>query len=434
MEGLARQRIAAGEQEAALGAFDLVFSADSFSRATGFYDGNVLGGKATQPLRSMGADVYGQYRISTGDFPLYEDGNFTNRGGQAKIGILFSLLRDRDIDKRRFAQSDARFALRDADFELLLTQIGVQRRASVAYWKWVAAGAALRIYEDLLRNAEQRDAGLRKQLEQGAIARIYLTENQQNITRRQSFVAGAQRDFEKAANALAFYYRDTDGRPTLARPVQLPPELPLASTAALTGAARIEDTLARRPEVQQLRNTIERANNRMQLKENALRPTLDMRVELAQGLGGVGEGGESRDATDTSIGLQFSVPLQRRAARARLKQARNELDALQLQQQQIEEQIEIEVRDIVLTLRYAAKLATLAQQEVSQSQELAVAEQRRFESGASDFFLVNVREQSVANVKVRAIAARLDAQVARTNLDAATIDLTRLGLAAGAEP
>lgn len=431
LEAMAKRRVAAGEQQAALGAFDLVFNADTYSRATGFYDGNVIGGKATQPLRPLGASVYSQYRLSTGDFPIYEDQNFTNKGGQVKLGVLFSLLQDRDIDQRRFAEADARFALRDADFDLLLTQVGVQQRASVAYWNWVASGRSLAVYEELLRIAERRDVGLRQQIAQGAVARIFLTENQQNITRRQSLVMSAERDLRQAANALALYYRDEDGQPLVAQRQALPKDIQIESASsvpALVDPTRIDDALARRPEVNQLRNAIERANNRMQLQENALRPRLDMRVELAQGLGGIGEGGESRDSTDTTIGLQFSVPLQRREARARLDQARAKLDALRFQRQQLEDQIELEVQDIVLSLRYAEQLAQLAELEVEQSLVLQVAEQRRFDSGASDFFLINLREQAVANAKVRAVAARLQTQIARANFDAATIDLERMGL------
>jgi hypothetical protein len=41
---------------------------------------------------------------------------------------------------------------------------------------------------------------------------------------------------------------------------------------------------------------------------------------------------------------------------------------------------------------------------------------------------VNVREQAVANVRVKAVAASLQTQIARINLDAATINLERLRL------
>lgn len=430
-EAIAKRRVAAGEQDAALGAFDVVLSADSYSWASGFYDGNIIGGKATQPLRSLGADVYGQYRISTGDFPIYQDENFTNLGGQAKVGVVFSLLRDRDIDKRRFAETDALFILRDADIEVLLTQIAVQQKAASSYWNWVAAGRALQIYRDLLSIAEERNVGLRKQLKQGAIAAIFVTENEQNITRRRYFVTQAERDFQQATVALSFYYRNSDGKTAIAGADRLPVELPLArvnDTAALTSDATIDEALRRRPEVASLQNAIDRAMNKMALLENDLKPSLDVTVELSDGLGGIGEGGSSRATTDTTIGLSFSVPLQRRAARARLDQARNKLDAMRLEQQRVEERIALEVQDLAISLRYAGELATLADQEVDQSQLLADAERKRFRSGASDFFVVNVREQTVANVQVRAVAARLETQLSRVNLDAATINLEPLGL------
>ncbi len=95
LESLAQRRAASGQALASQGAFDLVFSADGFSRATGFWDGSVIEGKATQALRPLGAQVFGSYRISDGRFPIYEDINFTNQAGELKVGLLFSLLRDR---------------------------------------------------------------------------------------------------------------------------------------------------------------------------------------------------------------------------------------------------------------------------------------------------------------------------------------------------
>ena len=162
-----------------------------------------------------------------------------------------------------------------------------------------------------------------------------------------------------------------------------------------------------RPEVRQVRTMIERALQRIRLSENNLKPKLDLRLEVAEGLGSVGEGGVSRDSTDTIVALNFSVPLQRREARARLSQSRAKLDALRLQQQQLEEQIDLELRAIALDLDFAEQLAELAALDVAQSRALEAAEINRFSGGASDFFLVNVREQEVASARIRAISAAL---------------------------
>ena len=143
LQGLAQRRVAEGRVTEARGAFDLVFSADSFGRVDGFYDGTVVEGVARKPLRPLGASIYSKYSVSDGKFPVYEDQYFTNNGGDLKVGVLFSLLRDRNIDARRFAETDSELALRQADLELLLTRVGVQQRALAAYWQWIATGQQL---------------------------------------------------------------------------------------------------------------------------------------------------------------------------------------------------------------------------------------------------------------------------------------------------
>ncbi|MEL6869507.1 MAG: TolC family protein [Pseudomonadota bacterium] len=412
----------------ARGAFDLQVGSEAFSRASGFYDGISVLGKAEQPIRDFGANVYGQYRISSGDFPIYEDVNFTNLGGQAKVGVVLSLLKDRDIDERRFALTDADLAIEGADFDVLISQISVQQSAAAAYWRWVAAGRRLAVFRDLLAIAEERDVGLRKEVESGARARFFLIENQQTITQRRGLVTAANRDYQLAANQLAMFWRDDEGVPTVPDASMLPPDLTSDRDAPLRALEGIAQTLAGRPDLARLQNTIQRAAARIQLQQNNLRPQLDVRLEVAEGLGGVGEGGVSRDSTDTIVAVNFSVPIQRRAAKGRLAAAEARLDALQLERQQLEEQIDLELKGIMLSLRYAEQLAALASLEVDQSEQLQRAEQIRFRNGASDFFLVNVRETAVANARVKEISARLQTRIAETNFDAATINITNLGL------
>lgn len=434
MERLARRRVAAGEVDVAAGAFDLVFGSEGFDRLDGFYDGRALKATAKQPLRPLGATVFSEYKVSDGTFPIYEDINFTNTVGTLSAGVLFSLLRDRDIDPARFAETDALIALDNADLDVLMVRIGVQQRAIVAYWEWVVAGRQLKVYQDLLRIALERESGLREQVESGARARIFLTENEQNIVRRRSLVTTAMRSFEGATNRLAFFYRDTNGDLLLPQPQQLPAEGE-AARKSLGQAPRTLDNvpaaLARRPEILMLSNAINRAENLINLRENDLLPQLDLRFEVGTGLGDIAEGGPSRDTTDPIIGFTFSVPLQQRTARGRLAQSIAERDAVYQQRRQLEDQIEIEIRNIFMTLNYAEQLAKLSAREVELAETMRQAEQRRFEGGASDFFLVNVREETAANARVQYLVATLETLIARANFDAATINLEQLGLPQG---
>jgi outer membrane protein TolC len=431
LESLAERRGADAAVIEANGAFDLVFAANGFTRSAGFWDGSVATGGARQNLRPFGSSVYVDYKLSDGQFPVYEDINNTNDRGELKVGLLFSLLRDRSFDDRRFGVADARLALREADLDLLLTRIGVQQQALIAYWRWVIYGYRLSVYEDLLQLALDREAGLQEQVRRGARAEIFLTENLLNITHRRRLVTSARRDFQTAANGLSYYYRKPDGTPLMPEVVQLPSSPSIGADIDTPDISQvpISTTLSQRPELELLRTAIERARNRVELAENKLRPRVDINFEVSRDFGDIAEGGASRDSTDTIVGLEFSVPLQQRTARGRLIREQAQIDALIQRQQLQQDQIEIEVSNILLELTVANDLLRLAEQEVAQAQAMRDAEQRRFASGASDFFLLNIREETEADARIDFLSADLARRVALTNYDAATVNLERLGIA-----
>lgn len=430
LQSLAARRAASGYSLEAQGSFDLVFGAEGFGRVSGFYDGAAVEGSAKQRLRPLGASVYAGYRLSDGDFPVYEDINYTNSGGAFKVGVLFSLLRDRTIDEQRFRETDARLNLRQAELDVLLTKIGVQERALIAYWDWVAKGQQLRVYEELLRIATDRQDGLEEQVRRGARAQIFLTENLQNITRRQTLVTSANRDLTIAANVLSLYFRDENGQPVIVGEERLPPGLPINEVyrVGTPPPVPVSEALERRPELAMLRAAIDRERNRIALAENDLKPRLDLAFEVQEGLGSIAEGGPSRDSTDTIVGFTFSVPLQQRAGRGRVMRSRAELDAKEQEQQFREEQIELEIRNLLVDLNVSRELLLLAAQEVQQSEIMRTSELRRFQSGASDFFLLNIREETAANARIKLFQAELATRIARANYDAATVDTARLGI------
>ena len=412
------------------GAFDLVFKANSFHWAEGFYDGQNVEASASRYLNAQGgAQVYGGYKLSDGDFPIYEDKRFTNTAGQLNLGVLYSLLRDREIDPRRFGITDAGLAVQGARFDLLLTRLGIAQKAMVAYWRWVALGQKREVYRELLSIAEKRNDGLAKEVEQGARARIVLTESLQNITQRKALLAKSDRDVAMAANELALFYRDNEGQPLFVSDANMPDYLPQPGPPdknyELQNLNRLYSV---RPELRKLRNSITRAMRRIELNQNALLPRLDLNLGVYQPLGNVAEGGISRDDTDVIVGLQFSVPLERRKARGKLAENRAKLNALRQQERLMEDRIQVEVRNILVDLKTAEDLLRLAQNEVDQARALREAELRRFIKGASDYFLVNIRENTAAEAEIRYFLAGLQREIAQVNFDAATANLDSLGI------
>ena len=425
VEALAKVRAAEGRALTANGAFDTVFEAEGRSRTLGYYDGTVASATATRPLGDNGGYVYGGYRVSRGDFPVYENQNYTNRLGEVKVGALYSLLRDRLVDERRTRRTLASGDIDIARFEREAVAIGVQRRAIDAYQNWVAAGLRLRAYRDLLALSESRRGGLARQVQLGARPDILLAENDQNLVRRRALVVRAEGDFQAAANALSLYFRDAAGEPLLVGPDRLP-----QGAEALSGvaAAARADFARQRPDIQMLLARIDQGTARLALAQNDLRPRLDLRGEAGKDIGPVGLGGPSRTPLEAAVGFRFSLPLQNRAAKGRIAEAQAEMDALAARSRFLRDQIAVEVEGILIGVGAAEKLAGIADQERQLAERLAAAERRRFELGSSDFFLVNQREETANDARVRLIDAQARIAAARAELASATADRAALGL------
>ncbi|MAW82015.1 MAG: multidrug transporter [Parvularcula sp.] len=430
LEGLARRKAAAGAVIEAQGAFDLVFSAESVDRVSGFYSGQALDAEIRRNLRPLGASLYSGYRLSGGDFPIYERDFETADAGEARLGVVFSLLRDRSIDERRFSEFDARLALQQAELDVLLTKIGVQRQAAVAYWRWVAAGYQLRVYERLLSIAKERETGLEEQVRRGAQAAIFLTENRQNIIRRQRLAAEAQRDYEAAANELSLFYRSPDGTPLIPSDNGLPNSFPagVESETIMSPSAAIAEAIRHRPELALLSAALERLEVETDLRRNQLLPRLDLKAEVSKDFDAAGIDDTPSGMTEAYVGLRFSLPLQRREARGRLAAAEAKREATLQQRKLAAERVEIEIRNILIELKTATELVGMARDEVEQAETMRRAEQERFANGASDFFLLNLREEAAADAQIGMLRAIARARIARVNFDAATVNLQRFGL------
>lgn len=430
LEAFEREAAARADQLSADGAFDLMLKGEYYDRLTGYYSGGFGKIEARQPLRPYGAEVFGSYRVSNGDFPIYENYNYTNNLGEIKVGALFSLLRNRDIDSRRFAIEDTRLAASQAQLDVMLVQLNVQHEALRAYWRWVAAGEEIHVFEELLEIAEARQIGLAREIREGARARIALTENEQNLLRRRTLLEQARRDFATASNSLGYYLRGAGGQMIVPTRDMLPGRMRMRAipAAEALAAAPVSEVIATRPELQTFRIALERATNKVVLRENDLQPSLNASVELSRDFGGIGPGGPGFASTDTVVGVTFSVPLQRRAARGALARAEAELREIELRQRRIADQISTEVANILANLSAARKLADLADAEVKQANQMVQAERTRFRLGAGEFFLVNAREETAANAQIGAIRAQLAGRLAEASYNAATMNLKALGL------
>jgi outer membrane protein TolC len=190
----------------------------------------------------------------------------------------------------------------------------------------------------------------------------------------------------------------------------------------------LSNILRNRPELRRLRLGLERLRKKITLRENDLKPQLDFNVEVSHDFGAIAEGGASRDSTDTIVGFQFSIPLGQRSAKGRLQAAKAERKAMMYRERRIQDQISTELEAILVDISAANELLNLAGDDVRQSRAMQKAEEKRFANGASDFFLLNIREETAANAEIRKMTANLEVHRAYANYAAATINTKALGI------
>ncbi|MEM9301738.1 MAG: TolC family protein [Pseudomonadota bacterium] len=425
----ARQAVRASEARrlGAEGNFDRTFDASGFARTSGFYSGKYIGTRLSQPLQNNGGEIYGGYRISNNDdFPIYEDEYITLSGGEAEVGAKLALLRDREFDRRRYSLLEADLAIEMAELDLLLQSIGIQHGAVRAYWRWVAAGLRLTIYQDLLKIAEDRVTALSLRLNEGDVAQIDIVENAQRILFRRSLAINARRDLDNAAITLSLYNRDEVGEPAIPDPLLLPETLPITTDDMGRDIDReIALALERQAELALIDRKLELATSKRRLGENELLPEVDLGVKVARDFG---SGSPTRDQTDLIFGLEVSVPLERRKAKSEIALADIETERLSLQRRDLEDRIRAEVTQLANIIDASRVNSTFADLEVDQAQRLESAEWIRFEEGASNFFLLNLREESTADARLRAVGAALAYQLAVADYLAITADAEALGV------
>lgn len=425
---IAKQDAASAKTQEAQGAFDLRIDGDAKLRASGYYDGDYVGGQLVKPLSPMNAEVYTGYRNGRGDFPVYNDDLRTKDGGEVTVGLVFSLLRNREIDDRRFKLRDASLEKDTAAVDLMLTRLSAQMKAVHAYAEWLASGNILRVYADLLQLAEERQRNLLSRIKAGDAARIQATENEQNLVKRKAMLNEAKRDFVKRSNELSLFLRDAAGNPRVPGEEELPENFPKESVPQeLLVEADIKRVIETRPEIKALKINMQQQRNQLLMGDNSLLPKVDLGIEVSRDQGG---GPKQLDETETIGLIKFSIPLQTNLGEGRSAAAKAQLRKLHSDSRLVADSIRAELYSLAADLRMNEENLKLSDQEVSLAEKMESAERKLLAGGASNIFLVNSREEKAAEARVKNILSNMYFLKSVGSYNAATMKFDKLSIAA----
>ncbi len=392
---------AEGSALGSLGFFDIKLKQSYADKSRGFYDGKTADTLLEKELGFMGAKVYGGYRKSFGNFADYEGGSHTNEGGEYRAGGRFSLLKDSSIDQNRLGVILSNLGAKESKIQLETIKKEIERDATKTYWKWLASAKVFHIYEDLYQLAIKRQTQLEEKLKKGDVAGIIVAENKKNILRRKSALVKARQDFDNAAIYLSLFWRSENGAPIVLKQNQVPEiHSSLHEIENSQTIYDLETALSNRPELRILKIQKEQNSSQLKYAENLFKPQLDVDFGASKDLGA---GSASRAQVNNYVGLDFSIPLQQREARGKTVEYESKLKSLKYEQQFLEEKIKAELEQIKIQIGSIIEMHNNLSEEAKLADLLENSEREKFKHGASNFFLVNLREQDTAASKAAVI-------------------------------
>lgn len=326
-----------------------------------------------------------------------------------------------DEDRRQLLLSRRAVDLSDAQLaRVLMDQLLLVEQA---YWDLTFAVRNVEVQTTALAQARRQVESNERQVQQGTLAPIDVVEAQTQVSTFEQSVATARQELTEAENrlkTLMLTSRQSDlwNQPLVPGDVadRQPPSLPLEAAVALA--------LTNRPELaeyeaQLAQNAIDRrffANQALPQVDvvaryglSGLAGTIVDPVIPGFFAGGLGTSlGTLRRFPTASVEVQVDLPLRNRTASANLAKAEIESNQLQRTRDQLEQQIEAEVRNGLQAVASAQARLRAASSAARNAQLQYESEQRRFESGLSTVFLVLQRQTALVTQQAQEMRARAD--------------------------
>jgi outer membrane protein len=431
---------------------------------------------STSSVQGLTPKYGGGYRLDFTSNRVTTDSLFAALNPQYPTALTFSytqpVLRGRSFDQNRRAIEIAKrnLSLTDAQFRqrAIETITNVQR----AYWDLVYTLRNLQIQRDAVRDARAQLAHNRRLVEEGMLAPIDVVAAEAQVSGFEQSVYSALDDVGRAENALKNLIAEnreatiwgTSLVPTDS--VDLPP--PSVGLADAMQAALKARPELRSSDVAREINEIEQRFAREQAKpqvdliasyglvglagslnsSGAINPLTASNAELrarinqlsaindlppladppAQTLPEVLVGGPGQSLTNLAanrftnfrVGVAINLPFRNTTAEAQYGRSLVESERIRTQREQLEQLIQVDVRNALQLVRTAESRLRAAASARSSSEQQYASEQRKLDSGQSTVFLVLERQTALTTARGNELRAQTELNKAIAELQRAT--------------
>lgn len=389
-EAILKDKAQASELEAARGAFDHKLSFESRNRIEDKYDNQYFQTTLSRATGVGGTELVAGHRQGIGTFPAYDGKYQTSGAGEIFAGLILPLLRNRDTDEARTDLELAELDKKIAETEILLKKNQYLHKALSLYYKWILEQQKLRIYENLLRLAESRQTMIESKFKAGDVERLRVEDNQRSIEKRRADMFKSKIDVERVRAEFSLYLRAQDGSPMELRPLENPEELLIKKESE----ARLAN---RNPQLRILTLNRKRLEKLQRFYDQSQLPNLSLSLLGAKEL----SPNAAYDPQSLQVGVKFDIPLENRKAEGKTVASSYKLQALAKQVSYLEAELTRFSQFSLEASQKSFERWEVTSREYKNTLRMAEAEKSRWLQGSSDLFVVNLREQDVADVEIR---------------------------------
>lgn len=322
--------------------------------------------------------------------------------GSAGVNVSQSLLKGFGLAVNLVSIRQARLDLDISRYQLQNFTESLIVDVEDTYWSLVLSDREIEILEDSLRIARQQLADTREYISAGSLAAVDIHEAQATVAQRDLALVEARNRYEQYRLGMLWLINPTGENKWLhSLALDAMPAAPAVQLDPVDDHIRL--ALARRPDINQSRLRLRRGELTVVRTKNGLLPELDFYVSAGGGGGNWFNSSHAYFGSDNfnvSTGLDFNYALGNRSARAAHDSAQINVTQLKLALDNLEQQIQVEVRTAYLDIvRYQKQIeaAGLARESYGKS---LFAEQEKLKSGRSTVIAVAIAQNNYMNSRL----------------------------------
>ena len=363
------------------------------------------------------------------DFP------FGSYGTGFSASITQPLLRGAWIDGTRMNIKLQKQQVESSSLTVIRQITQTVSSVELAYYALIASRENVKVAEETLALTEQNFSNQKRRAEVGTLAKSQLPQLEAELYSQKASLLSVQNNYADSVNTLKRLLTDDFGAAQAAELLPVGELNPVQTVFSRNDSW--DKALNQRPEILQSQISLENTDIRLRYNKNQLYPQLDLRatyglsgsdsavvkfmdktpfVESSASFNNAFRDVRRGDYPNYSIGLQFSIPIPNRSARASYETAQEQKEQAVLQHKELEQSIMVEIDRLIRDAEYRFEQITVSRQARLSSELALQNETKRYNEGAIENYQVLQAQRDLTNRRYSEINAKVQYLTALSRL------------------